>query len=60
MNRYSIALLFCTLTLSTLARADALDGLFDNSIVSSISQAIKEAYNPDDSRHQNDDDRRCE
>ncbi len=57
MNRYSTALLFSTLTMTTLAHADALDGLFDNSIVSSISQAINDAYNPNDSRSDNDDRR---
>ena len=47
MNRYStFVLLLSTLTMTTLAHADALDGLFDNSIVGSISQAINDAYKP--------------
>ena len=61
MNRYSIVLLLgtltLTLTLTTVARADVLDGLFDNSIVGSISQAINDAYKPDESRNDSNDSR---
>lgn len=58
MNRYSTLVLLSTLTMTTLAHADALDGLFDNSIVGSISQAINDAYKPSDSRNDDNDDRR--
>lgn len=51
MNRYSTLLLLGSLTMATFARADALDGLFDNSIVSSISQALNDAWHPDDGRN---------
>ncbi|OAT27577.1 hypothetical protein M975_4128 [Buttiauxella brennerae ATCC 51605] len=57
MNRYSSVLLLGTLTMTTIAHADALDGLFDNAIVGSISQAINDAYKPGDSSDDNDNRR---
>jgi hypothetical protein len=51
MKRYFTALLFCTLSLtSQLARADIIDDAIGN-----IQQAINDAYNPGDSRSDDDD-----
>lgn len=58
MNRYATAVLLSALSMTPLVHADELDGLFDNSIVSSISQAINDAYNPNGSQNRDDDDRR--
>ncbi|MGT8859111.1 DDRRRQL repeat protein YjdP [Enterobacter sp. 186315] len=52
MKRYSTALLFASLTLtSQLAHADVIDDAIGN-----IQQAINDAYNPNSSRSNNDDD----
>lgn len=58
MNRYATAVLLSALSMTPLVHADELDGLFDNSIVSSISQAINDAYNPNGSQNRDDEDRR--
>ena len=51
MKRYATALLFCTLSLTSLAaRADIIDDAIGN-----IQQAIKDAYNPGSSRSDDDD-----
>ena len=51
MKRYAIALLFCTLSLTSLAaRADIIDDAIGN-----IQQAINDAYNPGSSRSDDDD-----
>lgn len=53
MKRYATALLFCTLSLTSLAaRADIIDDAIGN-----IQQAINDAYNPGSSRSSDDDDR---
>ncbi|HGP0981829.1 TPA: DDRRRQL repeat protein YjdP [Klebsiella aerogenes] len=54
MKRYATALFFCTLALSSqLAHADIIDDAIGN-----IQQAINDAYNPDSSRSDDDDDGR--
>ena len=51
MKRYATALLFCTLSLTSLAaRADIIDDAIGN-----IQQAINDAYNPGSSRSDDDD-----
>ncbi len=51
MKRYFTALILCTLSLSSqLARADIIDDAIGN-----IQQAINDAYNPGDSRSDDDD-----
>lgn len=51
MKRYFTALIFCTLSLSSqLARADIIDDAIGN-----IQQAINDAYNPGDSRPDDED-----
>ena len=51
MKRYASALLFCTLSLTSLAaRADIIDDAIGN-----IQQAINDAYNPGSSRSDDDD-----
>ena len=53
MKRYATALLFCTLSLTSLAaRADIIDDAIGN-----IQQAINDAYNPGSSRSDDDDSR---
>jgi hypothetical protein len=50
MKRYTNALLFCTLSLaSQLAHADIIDDAIGN-----VQQAIHDAYQPDDSRPDDD------
>lgn len=50
MKRYATALLFCTLSLTSLAaRADIIDDAIGN-----IQQAINDAYNPGSSRSDDD------
>ena len=51
MKRYATALLFCTLSLTSLAaRADIIDDAIGN-----IQQAINDAYNPGSNRSDDDD-----
>ena len=53
MTRYFTALILCTLSLSSqLAHADIIDDAIGN-----IQQAISDAYNPGNSRSDDDNDR---
>lgn len=53
MKRYFTALILCTLSLSSqLAHADIIDDAIGN-----IQQAISDAYNPGNSRSDDDNDR---